>query len=273
MIKRLLFFASFIFASVLGAMGQQTEITLSNFHSIKAKGNIELMLVESQSESSITIELHGVKSSQFKYMVKNGVLEMSVPVGLFAPKGYVTVVASTPDLRGVDIDGVSVECISMFASDTFNLKARGGTNRVILQVDSESVVLDVKGKSDVAISGFAGSANFWAGASCRIDAIEFGVDDIVAKACGAAEIYVAGFENLSAKATSTATIYAAGDGKISGSEISGGRVMKIARGESFPMFSDYSDIDGVAPFMGDGTKPAKDNSMVIKNNKDEEDFF
>lgn len=247
---------------------ENNTIVLENYSKIVTTGNVHLLLMQSDGESSITTELYGI--TKFRYKVKNGVLYIDVPTGIFAPRGYLKIVASTPHLTSVEVQGAAVECLTEISGDIFNFKTEGSVNTANLWVDVDNLTLDVDGRSDILARGVADNASLSAVLGSRIDIIGLSVEDLNVKAYEASEIYAMCDGTISAKLSTDATLYWTGDARMYKKEVLGGRVMRIYRGEVPYLFDKYDDVEvytsfsAVAPNASDNSKSSEQSIQKTK---------
>lgn len=240
------------------------EIAVADFDKISTTGNVHLIINSGADRSSIAPELYGIKN--FKYKVKKGVLQIDVATGIFAPKGYLKIVVSTPELSGVEVIGADVECAAPIEGDTFSFTTLGAKNTAKLWVDVDRLVLNVDGSSDVLVGGAADYANLYAALGSRIDATILKIDDLYVKACQGAEIYTVSNRTISAKMTTGATLYWGGAAEVKGVKSFGGGIMEISRANYTNIFDKYKSLDVNRPFLNGGTpatyKPALEEVVV-----------
>ncbi len=285
MIKRLL--GVMITASLLinyNALAQDNKaVDLPRFNSITTTGNVHLLLLPSDSLSSITVELHGIKSNGYSYKVKEETLYIDVPTGILAPEGHIRVVASTPLLENVVVQGAAVECLAPITGDTFRYQTLGSENTARLWVECQSVELEIGGNSDVVIRGNANQANLEARLGSRIDALSFNTPELSARAYEGSEIYTYGNKKVKAFATTLGTIYYDPSSEIAPKSFLGGRVIAIDRGRYETLFEKHSaeqivnedgDFDGIN-YRTSIIKQSPDSDAEQKSEEqsDGSDFF
>lgn len=247
-------------------MAQQVmgEIAVADFDKISTTGNVHLVINSGAAKSSIAPELFGIKN--FKYKVKKGVLEIDVSTGVLAPKGYLKIVVSTPELSAVEVIGAEVECAAPIKGDTFSFTTLGAKNTAKLWVDVDRLILNVDGSSDVLVGGAAEYANLYAALGSRIDAIALEIDDLYVKACQNAEIYTISNRTISAKMTTGATLYWGGAAEVKGIKSFGGGIMEISRADYTNIFDKYKSLGVNRPFLNGGAtttyKPALEEVVV-----------
>ncbi len=192
---------------VARAQDGSTQIPLSAFSKIVTKGCVQLVIVPSQSNYSMSVECFGVKENGYKYKVRKEVLYISVPTGVFSSDGYVRVLVSSPSLNALEVDGAEIQTTSPIKGESFSIRASGLVNSANLAVDVTNLKVDIGGNSDIAISGNAASAHFSAQLGSRINAISLAADTLWVRANEGSEIYLNAQHFLYAKAATGGTIY------------------------------------------------------------------
>ncbi len=233
----------------VGAIGtaasqQSSQISLPAFHTIDTKGNVELVVAPSDSLSSITVELYGIKGDGFDYEVRNGVLYIDVPTGIFAPAGHIRVFAATPELNTIRIQGAKVEFLKPLRGESFTLETYGTINQAELWVDVERLSVTIGGHSDVVVRGRAQRALLNASLGSSIDAISLNVENANANAYEGSEIYLIVDNILSARASTSGTIYYEGGCTLDAEEILWGKVQKIRRAKDDYIEYDARQLEG-----------------------------
>ncbi len=230
MFKGVFIFTALLFITVCNAVAQQSsQIALPSFHTIDTKGNVQLVVVPSDSLSSMTVELYGISGDGFDYEVRKGVLYIDVPTGIFAPAGHIKVYAATPSLNTIRIQGAEVECIGPITAEKFTLETYGTTNSVNLMVDVKRLDVAIGGHSDVTIGGKCDNAILKASLGSRIDALGLVTRTVDARAYEGSEIYVIADELISAKAATSGTVYYQGTATIVPEVYLWGEVQRIER--------------------------------------------
>lgn len=264
MFKKILLSVVALLLSMTASMAQSSnEIVVEQYSKIVTTGNVHLMLLQSDETSSIITELHGI--TKFRYKVKKGVLYIDVPTGIFAPKGYLKVVASTPELKALEVQGAVVESLGEIVGDSFNFKTDGSVNTANLWVDVDYLTVEIDGRSDVSVRGNAQSVTLSAVLGSRIDVLGLTADNLYVKAYEAAEIYAICDGKINAKLSTDATLYWAGEAKISENCKLGGKAIFIERGDTPYLFEKYDGVEVYTSFSG--KTPAEASSKGTTENK------
>ncbi len=225
--QRILFF--FIIASMaLNASAQSsTSIKLPEFHTIEAEGAIHLQLNDSGQSSFLDVELYGLSANDFNYRVKDGVLHLGVPTGILAPKGHIRVVATTPSLRRVVIDGCEVETIGMIEAGNFSFESKGVDNFARLNLSADNLTIDVDSRCYLELEGSAQSATVVASSGSRVDALDFRAESLSVEAYEGSKLYLYALGRVEASVSTLAEMLYSGDGEVIFDDDILGKITKI----------------------------------------------
>ncbi len=206
---------SLVIMSVVSLKAQSnTTITLPEVHSVVARGDIHLQLVHSDDISSMAVQLYELGADDFSYRIADGILYLSVPSGVLAPKGHVRVELYTPSLSNLSIEGCEVESLNTISVQRFNFTASGVNNFARLSVDAEVVDINVNSRCYLKLSGRATRCNYFSSSASRIDALNLRSESISIEAFESSRVYLGEFEEMIAKVSTLARVMYRGGGKI-----------------------------------------------------------
>lgn len=200
------------------------------FSAIDLRGNVRAKITIADSSSTV-IELHGLRTKDVTWRVKNGTLFVEVPSGLLDAPGYAEVKISQPAISKITTAGAEIESATPIVGTSLAVETAGSVNIVKLDVDVDNLTVKSAGSSDIALRGHAVTSHLTANVGSRIDGLTLLTDSVYATAGEASEIYVNARRLLNAKANTSATIYYTGGAEMALKTVLFGAVIEITTPE------------------------------------------
>lgn len=196
------------------------------FNGIRLSGALKVELIPSDTVYA-EITVHGLEQKRVQWKVKDGVLDVTLRVGLMDKDAYADVKIYYSTLDYIGIEGVTLASADPMQFSTLNFETLGGINKVKLDIDGENLYLTATGDSQINLSGSCGFAKIKAYMGANVDCLQCNIPTVTAIAKQRAEIYVKCETVLDATVSMGANIFYLGSPRLVAKATTGGGIISV----------------------------------------------
>lgn len=220
-------FVAFILLLISTTAFSQQRVQLNNqFTGLELIGNMDIELIE-DTVCQIDIVAYNIDIQIVKWRQKGGMLTISMPSGIMEKGGKVEMKIRVNGLVNMACDGCNVTSLEPLTSENLNIYSMSSQNKLNLNLNVSQLNMDIAGKSDVILQGFANFANFNVTMGAKLNAIKLEVNNCQVISTGASEAIVNVVENLNAKANTKGVIFYKGSPKAQFKAATWGQIKAI----------------------------------------------